>query len=174
MADNLLRLRFLNGGSQEEVAKKVGISRSTLSDAESGLRNPSLGLVVQLATFYKVPLDELLLDPFKVKRLIFGKGYVINGELSAQIKAWQALSHSGRLKVRSFQIPEEKMIRLKAIEADSLLFVMCQEGLLQISGKGYSIDVKAGQFVEVNPACDKKIWSCDGVSKVLIIQCRKD
>ncbi|MBE1491495.1 helix-turn-helix domain-containing protein [Plantactinospora soyae] len=46
-----------------DVAEQTGISVSTLSRLESGLRRPSLDLLIPLARVYRVPLDDLVGAP---------------------------------------------------------------------------------------------------------------
>ncbi|TDC40034.1 helix-turn-helix domain-containing protein [Micromonospora sp. 15K316] len=46
-----------------EVSERTGISVSTLSRLESGVRRPSLDLLLPLAKAYRVPLDDLVGAP---------------------------------------------------------------------------------------------------------------
>lgn len=58
---NLLkRLRKSQGYMQSDVAEIIGVSRQAFSNYERGLREPSLKVLVTLANFYDVSLDELI------------------------------------------------------------------------------------------------------------------
>ena len=58
------RLRRARGErTLREVAELTGISTSTLSRLESGLRKPTLELLLPLTQAYRVPLDELVGAP---------------------------------------------------------------------------------------------------------------
>ncbi len=60
------RLRDLRGRRElklSDVAAATGISVSTLSRLESGLRRPTLDLLVPLAQLYQVPLDDVVGTP---------------------------------------------------------------------------------------------------------------
>lgn len=46
-----------------EVAERTGISVSTLSRLESGVRRPSLDLLIPLAQTYRIPLDDVVGAP---------------------------------------------------------------------------------------------------------------
>ncbi|MDI1289048.1 MAG: XRE family transcriptional regulator [bacterium] len=59
----LRRLRTQRGVTLTELAEQTGISKSTLSRLETGLRNPSLELLLPLAQSYGVPLDDLVGAP---------------------------------------------------------------------------------------------------------------
>lgn len=58
------RLRRARGErTLREVAEQTGISTSTLSRLESGLRKPTLELLLPLTQAYRVPLDDLVGAP---------------------------------------------------------------------------------------------------------------
>lgn len=60
------RLREIRNGRKlklAEVAELTGVSVSTLSRLESGLRRPALDLLIPLARVYRVPLDDLVGAP---------------------------------------------------------------------------------------------------------------
>lgn len=60
------RLRYyrgLRGMKQDELAKKSGVSRSTISKIESGYRKPySTAVFIALARTLQIPLENLLTD----------------------------------------------------------------------------------------------------------------
>jgi transcriptional regulator with XRE-family HTH domain len=56
-------LRNRRGRTLADVAEQTGISVSTLSRLESGLRRPTLDLLLPLAQAYRVPLDDLVGAP---------------------------------------------------------------------------------------------------------------
>ena len=58
------RIRFLrkqNGCTQEELARLLSIDRSFLSSIESGKKGCSVDLFIQLAGFFHISLDDLIL-----------------------------------------------------------------------------------------------------------------
>jgi transcriptional regulator with XRE-family HTH domain len=59
----LRALRQQHGVTLARLAESTGISLSTLSRLESGLRRPTLELLLPLAREYRVPLDELVGAP---------------------------------------------------------------------------------------------------------------
>jgi transcriptional regulator with XRE-family HTH domain len=66
----LRELRKIEGWTQEEVAKKLGISKQTYSHYENENRKPSLDTIKQLAIVYGVDIDEIFADePQKTKAL---------------------------------------------------------------------------------------------------------
>ncbi|GAA1907114.1 XRE family transcriptional regulator [Arthrobacter gandavensis] len=63
IGSRLRSLRISRGKTLTEVAGATGISLSTLSRLESGLRRPTLEMLLPLARTYSVTLDELAGSP---------------------------------------------------------------------------------------------------------------
>ncbi len=60
VSNNIRTLRFLNGEmTQQELAKKVGVTRQTIIAMEKGKYSPSLELAFRIARVFGVPLDEV-------------------------------------------------------------------------------------------------------------------
>lgn len=58
----LKELRKIEGWTQEEVAKRLGVSKQTYSHYENEQRRPSLDMVRQLATVYQVNIDDIFAE----------------------------------------------------------------------------------------------------------------
>ena len=63
LARNLASLRQVRSLTQEALAKAAGVPRSTIANLESGEGNPSLAVLVKVASALGVPIDELLASP---------------------------------------------------------------------------------------------------------------
>ena len=60
LAENIKKLRKQRKLSQEELAKKAGVTYSTLIKLESGVnKNPTIKTIQQIAAALEVTLDEL-------------------------------------------------------------------------------------------------------------------
>ena len=54
------KLRFLNGEmTQEELARRVGVSRQTIVAIEGGMYDPSVGLAMRIARVFAVPVEQV-------------------------------------------------------------------------------------------------------------------
>jgi len=61
LSTNIKKLRKQHHLSQEELAKKAGITYSTLIKIESGLnKNPTLETLRKIADAFKIKIDELV------------------------------------------------------------------------------------------------------------------
>lgn len=57
---NLKLLRLQCGFTQTELAKKVHLSRTAISNYESGRMEPSIQVLIKLAEIFGVTVDELI------------------------------------------------------------------------------------------------------------------
>lgn len=60
IADRIKVLREQNGLTQTDLAKRLGITRSSVNAWEMGISVPSTQYVVELAQIFKVSTDHLL------------------------------------------------------------------------------------------------------------------
>lgn len=60
VAENIKALRSSNGWTQSELAKKLGITRSSVNAWEMGISVPSTSYIVELAQLFHVSTDFLL------------------------------------------------------------------------------------------------------------------
>lgn len=60
VADKIKSLREQQGFTQSDLAKKLGITRSSVNAWEMGISVPSTQYVVELANIFKVSTDYLL------------------------------------------------------------------------------------------------------------------
>ena len=59
MAEKITMLRKRNGWSQEELAEKLGVSRSTYTNYENGNRTPDFEVLERISEVLVCSLDEL-------------------------------------------------------------------------------------------------------------------
>lgn len=68
LSEKILKLRKMNGMSQDDLAEKVGVSRQSISKWESDQATPELEKVLLLANIFSVTTDYLL-QPSEVDEL---------------------------------------------------------------------------------------------------------
>lgn len=70
LADNIRTLREARALTQAQIAKLAGIPRATWTNLESGGANPTLAVLVKVATALQVRVDELLATPRTAARFV--------------------------------------------------------------------------------------------------------
>lgn len=61
MENRVSELRKKHGMSQEEFAKKILVSRQTVSSIENGVYNPSLELAFAIAEVFELKIEEIFI-----------------------------------------------------------------------------------------------------------------
>ncbi|MBM7831596.1 transcriptional regulator with XRE-family HTH domain [Agromyces cerinus] len=79
VAPRLRELRLRRGYTLAELAAETGISTSTLSRLESGLRRPTLELLIRIAAAYRANLDDLVGAPQIADPRVHPKPFYRNG-----------------------------------------------------------------------------------------------
>ena len=101
--EKLAELREDMGLTQEELAEKINVGRSTISGYENGTSQPSYSVLIQLANFFHVNLDYL-----------FGRT-----EIKVELKALES-----KLKTKSGPIPIDMIFRLNEIDRDVVAMLL--------------------------------------------------
>lgn len=94
----LRELREAQGISLSELARRSKIGKGTLSELESGRRNPTLETLYALTTALKVPLSTALHDlasPAKVS------GHAVEAVLIERFEADTSVTETYRVRIRS-------------------------------------------------------------------------
>ena len=68
IGEKITHLRIVSGISQDELAKKLGVSRQSLSKWENDETQPQLDNVKQLCELFKISADELIDDKIVIHR----------------------------------------------------------------------------------------------------------
>ncbi|MFN4122379.1 MAG: XRE family transcriptional regulator [Flavobacteriales bacterium] len=72
LSSNLKILRKIKGLSQEEVAEKLGLKRTSISGYENGTSEPSVEGLIKFSKLYNISIDSLLCEDLSSK----GQAYV--------------------------------------------------------------------------------------------------
>lgn len=61
MENRIKELRAIRKITQEQLSKKVGVSRQSIVAIESGKYNPSLELAFKIARVFNYPIEEIFI-----------------------------------------------------------------------------------------------------------------
>jgi transcriptional regulator with XRE-family HTH domain len=86
MLNKALKLmRIFNDLSQKDLAGKLGISKSLISEIESGRKNPTIELLGKYSTFFDIPVSSIMFFSESLNQDI--KTENIRGFISSKILA---------------------------------------------------------------------------------------
>lgn len=94
----LRELRQAQGVSLSELARRSKIGKGTLSELESGRRNPTLETLYALTTALKVPLSTAL-DNLAIPTKI--SGHAVDAVLTERFEAAAAVTETYRVRIRA-------------------------------------------------------------------------
>lgn len=138
------RLRIVReqrGITLTEVARRTGISKSTLSRLENGQRKPSLELLLPLAQTYRVPLDDLVGAPEVGDPRIRLKPRRING------RTVLPLTHPGGIQAWKIIIPRTQASpKLRTHDGYEWLYVLT--GQMRLVQGDQDLVLSAGEAAE--------------------------
>ena len=147
LARNLISLRHARTLTQDALAAAAGLPRSTIANLESGEANPSLAVLVKIASALGVPIDELLAAP------------------RAKVRKWTAEEIGSRQRGRGVAerplVPEampEGLLYVMDFAPDARLggtphlpgtrdYFTCLEGRIEIVVTGQRHDLGAGDVL---------------------------
>lgn len=65
MKNRLRVLRAEKGWTQEELSKRLGVSRQAVNALETGKHDPSLDLAYRIAVTFELPVEEIFDNPHR-------------------------------------------------------------------------------------------------------------
>jgi transcriptional regulator with XRE-family HTH domain len=138
----LRRIRKERGATLAGLSEATGISVSTLSRLESGLRKPSLELLLPIARAHEVALDELVAAPVVRDPRVRAEPIKRHGRTY-----WPLTRQPGGLQAFKVLVPQEKVEpEPRTHEGYEWLYVMA--GRLRMVLGDHDIVLTAGEAVE--------------------------
>lgn len=104
IGDNIKRIRKTAGLSQQELAKRCGISKSQISRLESGQQqNPLIQTIAPIATALGASLDEIVYGETTETMTYLSKAMeelpeTDKATIGKLIRGWMLISHTGKLE----------------------------------------------------------------------------
>ncbi len=103
LKERLYQLRTDAGLTQEDLAKRINVGRSTIAGYEKGITQPSYAVLMLLADYFEVSLDYL-----------FGRT-----NMKTDLKKLE-----GKLKSKSGMVPVDMLFRLNEVDKDVVTMLL--------------------------------------------------
>lgn len=149
LASNLKELREARGLTQQELSERSGVPRPTLAHLESGQGNPTLAVLIKVASSLGIGI-EALVSASKPKVRVFSREQLageeragvelrtLGGELGIGFERWQ-LERGARLERGTGRGGERRL-------------VVCEAGELSITVGTSSHRLRAGDMALIDAA----------------------
>ena len=143
--DVLKQLRNKAGMNQEQLAKRLGLSKSAISMYESGSREPSLEILEAIADIFNVDMNTLT-GAKKLSESINGSDELSPAE-KQYIKKYRSLDHYGRKAVDSLM--DIELERCSVVVELPRLITLPMADLPASAGTGQWLD-EDGHFEDID------------------------
>ncbi|MER2081538.1 MAG: helix-turn-helix transcriptional regulator [Ruminococcus sp.] len=102
-SENLVRLRKATGMTQQQVAEKLGINRTTYTKYETGVTEPSFEMLLRISELLGVGIDTLFNGGAERELLLSvsdSKKSALSDDEVEILEAYRSLSEKERAKIR--------------------------------------------------------------------------
>lgn len=146
IAKNIKQLRDARGLSQEQLAKLAGIPRPTWSNLESGDANPTITVLLKIATALQISLEELISAPREACKFYPANSLPRQTRGQASIRK---LLPEGLPGVEFDRIDLSPGARFAGVphRSGTREYLTCEKGVIQLSVTGDSYLLSPGDVV---------------------------
>ena len=144
VAPRLRALRLRRGLTLAELAHETGISTSTLSRLESGLRRPTLDLLIRLAAAYRASLDDLVGAPQIADPRVHPKPFYRDGKAIIPLTRSNPDVHAFKMVLPGH--PPEQPVEQRAHEGYDWIYVL--SGRVRLALGDEEIVLEPGEAAE--------------------------
>lgn len=147
LATNLRKLRESRGWSQQQLADNSGVPRPTVAHLESGDGNPTLSVLVRIATALGVSLEHL------VRRMSTGLEVCTSESLATRTLGQAVLrrihEEVAGTHVERIEIPARAQCVLGPDGANWLQIVSCESGRIDVRSKDEARKLRTGDVLRI-------------------------
>ncbi|HEY5962036.1 MAG TPA: helix-turn-helix transcriptional regulator [Polyangiaceae bacterium] len=147
LATNLRNLRESRGWSQQQLADISRVPRPTIAHLESGEGNPTLNVLVRVATALGVSIEHLVRSANSALEIALGEslptrpiGQALSRRLHAEISGTQ---------VERIEIPARCQCAFGPATANLQQIVSCESGRIDVRSKEESRKLRVGDVLRV-------------------------
>jgi len=149
LGDRVKALRLLRGYSQTELARRLGVTPSTISQIESNFIFPSLPALYRMAEILATEVSSLLGEsPRKTRKVVFSKSEALPAKLpgsaSGDLSAWVLTPGKTGLAAEPYliEIPPQRTLsgHFTHAKAPEIAYILSGSVRLTIDGIAYAAE----------------------------------
>lgn len=146
LAANIRQLRDGRGLSQQQLAEMSGVPRATWANLESGEANPTLSVLLRVATTLQVTLEELVGPPRATARLYRAGSLPSRRRGQASIRNVLPDPMSG-LQIERIELPAGSGFTGVPHTPGTREYLACEQGSMELSASGETWRLEPGDVV---------------------------
>ena len=143
---NIAALREARGQTQQQIARVAGIPRATWANLETGSANPTLAVLVRVATALGVRLEELIEPPKRLGRLTRAGDLLSRLRGAVTVRKLLPESIPG-LEIERMELPPRAAFAGVPHTAGTREYLTCERGQIELSAGGAAFLVDPGDVV---------------------------
>ena len=148
LAENLRRLREEQNFTQDSLASKSGVPRSSLATIESGAGNPSVSSLIKIARALQVSLDELISKPRPRIQLIKKNDIKSNTRSGGQVVQYKLLPDPIHgMEIDKIELQPKALMKGIPHIRHTREYLSCIEGEIILSCEGEKFHLYRGDLL---------------------------
>jgi transcriptional regulator with XRE-family HTH domain len=147
LATNLRSLREARGWSQQQLADNSGVPRPTVAHLESGEGNPTLSVLVRVATALGVSLEHLVRSVSDA--LVVHVGESLTTRACGQALSRRLYSEASGTEVERIEIPGRSQCPLGPSSPIHQQIVSCESGRIDVRSKDDLRKLRTGDVLRI-------------------------
>jgi len=146
LAQNIRSLREGRALTQQQMAKASGLPRATWANLESGSSNPTLAVLMRVASAFAVPLEELLMRPSPAARHYPKDTLSVREKQGALIRS--LLPHKvPNMVLERFELAPNVRMTGTPHTPGTREYLACERGTMELVASGEKFVLAAGDVV---------------------------
>lgn len=146
LAANVRQLREGRGLSQAQLARAAGLPRPTWTNIESGSANPTLAVLLKVASALHVPLEELLAAPKGLGAFYPASSLTVRRRGKVTIRKLLPEVLRG-LDIERLELPAGASMIGIPHTSGTREYLTCERGNIELAVRGRSFELEAGDVV---------------------------
>lgn len=146
LARNLRTLRDGQSLTQNQLATRAGIPRATLAHLETGAGNPTLLVLIRIASALNVTIEELIGPPRATGRLYRADQLPVRRRAGVTIQPILPDPLPG-IEIERFTLPPEAHLKGVPHSAGTREYLFCERGRIALVASGTSYTLEPGDVV---------------------------
>ena len=99
IGENIKNLREAAGMSQDQLAERIGKTRSAVSQYESGKIVPRMGVIEDLAHVFKIPKTEIIGERIEYTAISLAADGQLTAVEKRLIELWRSMDANGHIRL---------------------------------------------------------------------------
>lgn len=146
LAENIRQLREARSLTQEQASQISGVPRPTWATLESGSSNPTLAVLVKIASALQVSIEELIGPPRSIGRIYRREELQTRQRSGVTIRRLLPEKLAG-LEIERMELPTGSHLRGVPHTPGTREYLTCESGRVVLTAGGETFDLDPGDVV---------------------------